>query len=104
MTTTSMRDMIYALNRAADALELIAERLKPEVMAAESLQVDDLAPRDSGWHQHYGRALPIAPGETVQVRFRNGSATKPMSFNEARTLSWEHGDTDLDIVAYRVVT
>lgn len=85
------------LKRIADALELIAERLKPASYTADAARGVWL-----GWVEHDGSECPIPGNVKVEVRLRDGFKPSP---DKAAGFAWIHGEPNAgDIVAYRVVT
>ena len=59
-----------------------------------------LADVDAGWIEWAGGECP-APGDTVDVRFRDGSVS---THRPAWVWSWRHYDYSDDVVAYRIVS
>ena len=97
-------DEFLLMQRIVDALELIAERLKPEATMRE--ETPEESDQREGWIKwEGGDNPPIFPtsADRVEIRFRDNDE-RPASIAEANTMMWEHMQAAGDIVAWRLVT
>jgi hypothetical protein len=62
------------------------------------------APLEDGWIEWNGGACPVSAGAKVYVRFRDGDTDERLAQPETASFwIWQHGGSESDIIAYRVV-
>jgi len=59
---------------------------------------------DQVWQETDGTKCPVEPKSNVFVRFRNGQEAGPAPAHFWRWTAWLDGDSDWDIVAWRLST
>lgn len=63
-------------------------------------------PPVEGWFPHAGGPCPVATGQNVRVRYRNGVEAGTIEARERRGEAWgaEIGKSEWDIVEWQIVT
>lgn len=101
----ALTSIAVSMKRQADALELIAERLKPQITMRE--ETPEERDQREGWIKWDGGNKPpsFPDGAMVQVRLRGdtlGEEYPAEPASQALHMIWNHSSDGGDIIAYRV--
>ena len=100
-----------AHEKATDYKTAIVTRADWEAERARIAKPASKANKD-GWIRHRGGKCPVEAGVLVDVRYRNGQVNEHVkalisidaggSIRELKAVAWDHIDSDLDIMRYRI--